>query len=392
MPKRGRNLQMSLLTLDRSPTSVDPTGPVAAEFFAGIGLVRMALEGAGIAVAWANDIEPIKSRLYAANFNSDDYLLGDVRSVIGDDIPNIDLATASFPCTDLSLAGWRRGLHGEQSGMFWEFARVLREMGRRKPSTIMLENVPGFLTSHGGKDLLIALEELNELGYICDLLLLNADHFVPQSRARLFIIGSTTRLYDPPTTTDWVRPQRIIDFVSKYPHLRIQTAPIRPPAARQSRLSDVVERFHVGNEIWWSESRQLAFTSSLSAVHRARLDELMASTRLTWRTAYRRTRGGAATWEIRADEIAGCLRTARGGSSKQAIVEAGRGQVRLRWMTGREYARLQGAPDSFQFGSSSPNQVMFGFGDGVCVPAVSWIAQHLLRPMLVSEEHAADRV
>lgn len=106
----------------------------AAEFFAGIGLVRLALEQEGFSVIFANDIEPSKFAFYAANFGPSHFVLGDVRHIHGDDVPDVDLATASFPCTDLSLAGWRRGLSGEQSGMFWEFVRVLREMGSRRPS------------------------------------------------------------------------------------------------------------------------------------------------------------------------------------------------------------------------------------------------------------------
>jgi DNA (cytosine-5)-methyltransferase 1 len=96
-------------------------------------------------------------------------------------------------------------------------------------------------------------------------------------------------------------------------------------------------------------------------------------------TAYRRTRHGSATWEIRPDNISGCLRTNGGGSSKQALVEAGNGNVRVRWMTAREYARLQGAP-FFRFDSATESQAKFAFGDGVCVPAVAWLARHCLVP------------
>ena len=160
-----------------------------AEFFAGIGLVRMALERVGIDVVWANDIDPIKERIYSVNFGAADFRLGDVRQLRGSDLPDVDVATASFPCTDLSLAGWRRGLAGSGSGMFWEFARVLHEMGDRRPQAVLLENVPGFATSHGGADLRAAVECLNELGYWCDMLQVDARHFLPQSRPRMFVVG-----------------------------------------------------------------------------------------------------------------------------------------------------------------------------------------------------------
>ena len=81
------------------------------------------------------------------------------------------------------------------------------------------------------------------------------------------------------------------------------------------------------------------------------------------------------------DPDSGCLRTARGGSSKQAVIEAGGGQVRVRWMTAREYARLQGVPN-FNFGGVTESQAMFGFGDAVCVPVVRWIISRYVLPLL----------
>ncbi|MCS7002542.1 MAG: DNA cytosine methyltransferase, partial [Dehalococcoidia bacterium] len=120
----------------------------AAEFFAGIGLMRLALEAEGVTVVWANDISPAKQRVYTRNFPAHDFHLGDVRAARGADLPPVDLATASFPCTDVSLAGARAGLAGAQSGMVWEFLRVVAEMPRRPP-VVLLENVLGLATSHG---------------------------------------------------------------------------------------------------------------------------------------------------------------------------------------------------------------------------------------------------
>jgi len=61
-------------------------------------------------------------------------------------VPDVDVATASFPCTDLSLAGGRKGLAGEQSRTVWSSSHP-HEMGPRRPRVVMLENVPGFATS-----------------------------------------------------------------------------------------------------------------------------------------------------------------------------------------------------------------------------------------------------
>ncbi len=356
----------------------------AAEFFAGIGLVRQALAGEGFEVVFANDIEPAKRDLYAANFGGGEFVRDDVRNVHGDDVPDVELATASFPCTDLSLAGNRAGLGGEESSMFWQFARVLREMGDRRPSACMLENVPSFATSRGGDDLRAAVAELNNLGYWCDLFVMDARRFVPQSRPRLFIVGARR----PLTTEDeWggeLRPPWIARFVAAYPELRMHALPLRLSPSEVPTLRSVVERLSPRDRRWWDEERAERFLSSLSPIQADRLERLTLGRRLSWATAYRRTRNGRAVWEIRADEISGCLRTARGGSSKQALVEAGRGSMRVRWMTPREYARLQGTPN-FKLDEATENQALSGLGDAVCVPVVAWIAAEYLRPLVAGK-------
>lgn len=167
-----------------------------AEFFAGIGLVRAALEAEGARVVWANDIDPIKRTMYVDNFGDHDFVLDDVANVRGNDIPDIDLATASFPCTDLSLAGNRAGLEGRESGTLWQFTRILGEMGARRPPLVMLENVPGLITSHGGADMEGLISRLNDLGYACHVFVADASWFVPQSRQRVFVIGSRNAVDD----------------------------------------------------------------------------------------------------------------------------------------------------------------------------------------------------
>lgn len=379
-------LQHAELADDRSQTPAlahDPAGrPLrAAEFFAGIGLVRCGLEQSGFDVVWANDIEPLKRAVYAANFDASDYLLGDIRDVSGQSVPAIELAAASFPCVDISLAGHRRGLSGEQSGLFYEFTRVLREMGKRVPSVVMVENVASFVSSRGGQDLRAAVSDLNSLGYVCDLLVLDAQWFTPQSRPRLFIVGTRGRI-GPDCTgrAGPVRPERLASFIRSNSDLLMQELPLPELERSSAGLSGVVERLEPRHALWWSGERYDNFMRSLPPRHSRRLDMLRRRSRLAWRTAYRRTRAGTAVWEIRDDDVAGCLRTARGGSSRQAVVEAGRGSVRARWMTPREYARLQGAPEDFDFSEVSEAQALYGFGDAVCVPLVAWLARHALVP------------
>jgi DNA (cytosine-5)-methyltransferase 1 len=356
-----------------------------AEFFAGIGLVRKALAENGLSVVWANDIDPAKRSLYALNFDASEFRLDDIRHVVGADLPHVDLATASFPCTDLSLAGNRVGLRGAQSGMFWEFARVIRQMGECRPFAIMLENVPSLATSHAGRDLYVALRRLNRLGYWCDLLMVDARHFVPQSRPRLFIVGMRAPLAKPSNwTPSPLRPAWIGRFVAAHPDLHLNALQRTLPQASIHTLAEVVERLPGDDPRWWDAERRARFLAQLSPLQLVRLHNMERANVPMWATAYRRTRHGTPAWEIRADAISGCLRTARGGSSKQALVEASDGHARVRWMTATEYARLQGAGD-YNLAGVPENRALFGFGDAVCVPAVSWVARAYLTPLLAGE-------
>ena len=361
-----------------------------AEFFAGIGLVRVALEPLGFHAVWANDIEKAKRDQYAANHSADHFDLRDVRKVHSDQLPRgVELATSSFPCIDVSLAGNRKGLAGVQSGMFWEFARVIGEFDEdKRPRAVLLENVTGFASSHGGRDIHEALNRLNELGYSCDVFTIDARHFVPQSRPRMFVVGIKGRLpgdaaCDLPPVSD-IRPAWVWRLYEKNKDLRMHFVklPALPPGPKD--LSGLIERMSPDDSHWWDDHRTEAFIRSLSQIQAERFDRLRAGDCVTWRTAYRRTRDGKPVWEIRRDGIAGCLRTTGGGSSKQALVEAGKGVARIRWMTPTEYARLMGAVD-YKIHGGTLNQALFGLGDAVVVDVIRWIGQHYLHPLLSSE-------
>jgi len=366
---------------------------IAAEFFAGIGLVRIGLENAGFRVAWSNDIEPTKQAMYDNNFRDaadhHRYVLADIANVQPADLPpDLALAWASFPCIDLSLAGRREGLSGAHSATFWHFTRILDDLGTRRPPVVALENVTGLATSRGGAELAAAVGELNRLGYSVDLMAIDARRFVPQSRPRLFIVGAQ----DPPQNGRQrhpFRPEWLCHALGNSSLKTHQAAlpPVPPPMTKG--LRSVVEQIDADDARWWDDDRVAAFLGSLSPLQHERLDMLRSRRSTAYRTAYRRTRYGVAVWEIRSDEIAGCLRTARGGSSRQALVEVGRGQVRVRWMTPVEYARLMGA-DGYNLDGLRTNQALFGFGDAVCVPVVEWLAANYLLPVaagaLVSTE------
>lgn len=195
----------------------------------------------------------------------------------------------------------------------------------------------------------------------------------------MFIVGVEEPRSEEVLTDHSDRPEWVRRFARETPDARLHARPLPPLPTGPTDLSGVVEKLPPNASEWWEDERRDRFVASLSPIQTARLDALKAREGHSWRTAYRRTRHGVAVWEIRADGIAGCLRTARGGSSKQALVEAGHGEVRVRWMTPREYARLMGAP-SFRL-EARRNQALFGFGDAVCVPVITWLCEHYVAPV-----------
>ncbi|MFG0330644.1 MAG: DNA mismatch endonuclease Vsr [Phycisphaerales bacterium] len=355
------------------------------EFFAGIGLVRLALDQAGWQTIFANDIDADKFDMYEGNFGDNGFLLGDIHGLRGADLPAAGLVTASFPCTDLSIAGARRGLDGDHSGAFWAVTRLLDELGDRKPPLVLFENVLGFLRSRGGRDLDAALRSLNKLGYAIDLFTLNADRFAPQSRPRLFIIARPSEANDEVINagdleSDDLRPDAIVEFIRSHEHLDWSLRCLPGPPDRHAGLDDILEDLPEDDPHWWNEDRAAYFLNQMSERHREIANEMIAGTTWSYATAFRRIRRGRSMAELRTDGIAGCLRTPRGGSARQILFAAGCGHYRVRLLTARECARLQGAPDDFVI-NTTLNKALFGFGDAVCVPVVEWIARQYLTPL-----------
>src|SRR5580692_3949033 len=152
------------------------------EFFCGGGMAR-----AGLGDAWrclfANDFDPRKARAYAENWGAAELRCADVARLASADLPGgADLAWASFPCQDLSLAGAGAGLAGARSGAFWGFHALMKSLGEegRAPRMIALENVVGALTSNGGADFVEICRALRRLGYVFGALTIDAAHFLPQ--------------------------------------------------------------------------------------------------------------------------------------------------------------------------------------------------------------------
>ena len=360
-------------------------GPLTvAEYFAGIGLMRLGLNLAGWSTVFANDIDFKKQEMYVHHFGkSPEFVLGDVHELDARIVPRTLLATASFPCNDLSLAGARKGLAGQHSSAFWGFIRILKEMESRRPPLVLLENVPGFLTSNNGADFREALLALNRLGYGVDAFIIDAARFVPQSRQRLFVVGNrhtSSRIEETPSLLQSdLRPAALADFILWHPDISWNIRPLPLLPRSEARLEDIVEELSPNSAAWWSEERSNYLLNQMSPKHRLLADSMINGNKTSYATVFRRVRAAGSMAELRTDGIAGCLRTPRGGSGRQILFTACKGIFRVRLLTARECSRLMGAGD---YKLNVPlNQALFGFGDAVCVPVIRWIADHYLTPI-----------
>jgi DNA (cytosine-5)-methyltransferase 1 len=360
------------------------------EFFAGGGMARSGL-GAEWDCLFANDISEKKADAYRVNWGGDHLWVGDVFKVKAKDLTEqADLAWGSFPCQDLSLAGNGEGLDGERSGTFWGFWKIIRGLNRagRKPRMIVLENVYGTLTSHDGKDFEQIAKVVAREGYVFGAMVIDAVHFVPQSRPRLFIVGIDANMLVPANMHNdspspaW-HPDAVIRAHNRLPNVakaawRWWNLPA--PVQRASTLDDIIEREPEGVR-WHTKAETQKLLIMMSDVNRRKVMQAQRLGALKVGTIYRRTRNGVQRAEVRFDGIAGCLRTPAGGSSRQTIMVVDGLNVRTRLISPREAARLMGLPETYCL-PDRYNDAYHLLGDGVVVPVVAHLRAHLLNPIL----------
>lgn len=368
------------------------------EFFAGGGMAR-----AGLGPRWhcvfANDFDHKKAESYRANWSDgallSDLHVGDVRDVDGLALPSADLAWASFPCQDLSLAGGGAGLQGERSGTFYPFCSIIDSLRTvdRAPPVVAIENVVGTITSHGGADFEAICRSMVELDYRLGCLVIDASLFVPQSRPRLFVVAvrSGVEVPDALLSGEPVAPfhtRGLVRAVEKLPAdlrsaWRWWRLPLPPP--RQAGLSELVEEEPTGVE-WHTAEKTAKLLGMMNELHRGKVEAAKRAGRRMVGGVYKRTRreNGVKVQraEVRFDDVAGCLRTPAGGSSRQDLLVVDGDTVRSRLVSPRETARLMGLPDSYRL-PKKRNAAYHLTGDGVVVPVVRHLGSYLLEPLVL---------
>ena len=361
-------------------------------------MARLGL-GSGWRCTFANDICPKKASAYRAFFGDCPELkVEDVAKLTTRDLPGVaDLVWASFPCQDLSLAGSGAGLNGERSGTFKPFWKLISGLvlEDRAPGIVVLENVAGALTSHSGRDFTTIIRALTDSGYRVGAIMIDAVHFVPQSRPRLFIIGSHKKKIIPgPFVSSepsqiW-HTKALINAQGNLPAELTKSWiwwALPTPTDAIPLLSRLIDKTPGGVD-WHSDQETSRLLQLMSVAHRKRVADALSKVGRQVGTIYKRTRPRrdgvmAQRAEVRFDGISGCLRTPVGGSSRQTIIVTGSGRVRTRLLSPREAARLMGVPENYPL-PNSYNDAYHVFGDGLVVPVVSWLNQHLLLPLAAS--------
>ena len=371
----------------RPPALSDLT---TCEFFAGGGLAGLGLASAGFRTVLANDLDAAKARAFRANHPGAPMVEGDVWALTPADIPGRpDLCWASSPCQDLSLAGARRGLEGQRSGAFWGFWKLMQGLDAegRGPPAIVIENVAGLLTSGAGRDFAAVCDALVQAGYRVGALEIDAAHWLPQSRPRLFIVALRgVSAPEQPAPDGPFHTDRLIAAWSRLSHRTRDASAwwrLAPPARRNLDLQAMLDP----DAPWLDAAETTRLLDLCAPLHRARIAAATGPgagfLRVRMENGQKRQR-----LEVRFDGLAGCLRTPAGGSSRQFVVAPGPDGPRIRRLTAREAARLMGVGEDYRLPASESAGLKL-MGDAVAVPVVRALADQLLAPALQGARAAA---
>lgn len=316
------------------------------DLFAGIGGMRIAFQNLGGKCVFSSEIDEKAQKTYALNFG--EVPAGDITKINEQDIPNHDILVGGFPCQAFSIAGKRGGFQDTRGTLFFDVARIIKA---KQPKAFFLENVKGLTNHRGGKTLATILNILrDELGYIVpEPQIINAKNFgVPQNRERIFIVGFRKDL--------GIKEK---DF--SYPK----------PTDTSKTIRDILEKNTVSAKYYLS-------TQYLECLekHKKRNEE----------------KGNGFGYEIKdLDGISNTIVTGGMGRERNLIIDLRlkdftpvthiKGEVNrkgIRKMTPREWARLQGFPDTFKIEVADASAYK-QFGNSVAIPAIQATASNLIK-------------
>ncbi len=327
------------------------------DLFAGIGGTRLGIESIGGQCVWTSEWDAYSQKSYTNNFADDHAPFGDIRSAQATDIPDFDFLVGGFPCQPFSIAGVskKKSLgtpHGfeckTQGTLFFEVARIIKH---HRPAAFVLENVKNLISHRKGETFKVILETLQEeLGYEVHFKIIDAAHFVPQHRERIFIVGFRSE-----TKFTW-------DDL-KLPNTRTTLSSILHPQDG-------------------SEDSEMPFTTGA----KAKVNPKYVLTDKLWDYLQRYAEKHKARGNGFGFGLVGPADTARTLSARyykdgsEILIRRGP-RSNPRRLTPRECARLMGFPDSWRI-PVSDTQAYRQFGNSVVVPVVQAVAQ-TMRPHLM---------
>ena len=319
----------------------------AIDLFAGIGGIRLGFEqafGEGLRTVFASEWDANAQRTYRANFGDSCRMAGDITEIDEGDVPAFDICLAGFPCQAFSLAGQRKGFDDDYKGMSRGtlFFDVVRICARHAPKAVFCENVKGLAGHDRGRTFTVIRRALEQIGYtVHDRVLNSRDFGVPQNRERIYIAAF----------------RRDIDSSAfGFP----------APTDSGKRLRDIIESEPVPAKYYLSE----VYLETLRR-HRARHE----------------ARGNGFGYEVRGwDDVAGAIVCGGMGRERNLLIDPRqtdlsptthiRGRINaegVRKMTPREWARLQGFPDTFALPLADTNTYR-QLGNSVTVSVIREIA------------------
>lgn len=314
------------------------------DLFAGIGGMRIAFQNLGGKCVFSSEWDRHAQITYESNFGEIPF--GDITKINEKDIPEHDILVAGFPCQAFSIAGRRGGFEDTRGTLFFDVARILKE---KQPKAFFLENVKGLANHDRGKTLKVILNTLrDDLNYyVPDPQIVNAKDFgVPQNRERIFIVGFRKDI-------------GVTNF--KYPE----------PIKKEVCVKDILEERPVSAKYYLS-TRYLETLIEHKKRHESK--------------------GNGFGYEIiPPDGIANAIVVGGMGRERNLIIDKRltdftpvtniKGEVNkegIRRMTPREWARLQGFPDSFII-KVSDTQAYKQFGNSVAIPAIQATANEVIK-------------